>query len=1265
MDKKIIKLDLLVEMANQFKHNRVRPLEPVVLKVASAFIKFRHAQIKETLSTLFNYTVSDDELLLLQKKCIEIKPETPLGSLPPTTNELVYDSFWMLSDSDRNKVFVSMEVEELRRILNGIQYNDNSLLQKMLVDVVNGITYDITTMSIDELVILHSVSKYLKDTAIMLPAEGQIIGQIKQLEFLRPFQNLIENFKGREAELNRLFVYVDWYEKGSVFSRAEGIFRKSVNWHDKPPLIINGIGGIGKSTLIAKFIVNNLIERKGKRLPFLYFDFDQPGLSISDPLMIITNALVQLCFQFPNSKDYIEHIRNEINEGFKENEFAISAAASLLKYERYFYAFQESSYFNEPVLVVFDSFEELQYRASATELNNFYVFLQEINRYIPRLRLVFVGRSEMSNISQYTFQSLELNEFDLDAAEGFLTSIGIEEPELQKLIYERYGGNPLTLRLAGEYAKKDKTEFVAEIAYPNEGSKKQSVDKNIIQAVLVQRNLRHVHDARLKKIAIPGILVRRITAEVIQRILAVPCGLGEITIDDAASLFEELKKEKFLITETTTGYSFRQDLRIALKDMITRLEEYKDNEIHDRAVLFYENQLTLEDRAEYLYHRLIRGDDVSIIKSYYNPELRDYIENSIREFPADARAALAVVMGTAISNTTILNSSLVIWEEYCIRNIQESLKYGEQESLVSIRSVLQKRKERSKNSALIYWEAVVYERLGELTTAADIVQHALNIWDDGDYIEKGKLHLLLSEIYEYDKKYLQAYSTAEPYYHSMQKDDPGDAELELFFNFLFSLVRICKRLDMVQEAQEIIKNLSENYDIEVLSKKCYPFLPLPYRLFYKNNDSLIGFLHKLFYSFYTETKFQDTELLLRKDIQDKNEMEAFLRRRYQRSLKEISRPGSLAISMQDVLRFAECDSSQFRSTARKKLIICCDGVWDKVSSMDRGQFVTSNVDKLYHLISLKDGSDFVQLKFYDNSPYRFGSYNKLIGGVSGAELSKSIKDGYIFLSLNYAPGDEIYLFGFSRGAYVARSIAGMVRTCGIVKPEYLALVDKAYDLYKDRNSYTNPESEMMVAFRNQYSESARIKFIGVWETVGTLGIPLPWYKFMSRRKYMFHDVTLSGHIDYAYQALALDERRILFTPCLWQKSDAATDSDNPQVLEQRWFAGVHGNVGGGYSDSGLSDIALQWMISKAREVGLGFSRDVNSLKPNMVGEIRNTYTPLFWFWLPKWRRVNLNTNTCETIDSSVFERAKEMPSYKPINLLEYVSKTEPIPVDNS
>jgi hypothetical protein len=201
-------------------------------------------------------------------------------------------------------------------------------------------------------------------------------------------------------------------------------------------------------------------------------------------------------------------------------------------------------------------------------------------------------------------------------------------------------------------------------------------------------------------------------------------------------------------------------------------------------------------------------------------------------------------------------------------------------------------------------------------------------------------------------------------------------------------------------------------------------------------------------------------------------------------------------------------------------------------------------------------------------------------------ISDNIKDGYRFLAGNYDEGDEIFIMGFSRGAYSARSLVGMIKNLGILRRENIYIVDQAYKRYRDRSQDWAPRGKKAVEFRKRYSrQNGSVRFLGVFDTVGALGVPfgavLGWLvdKFLDCG---FHDTQLSSIVENAYHAVSIDERRLPFLPSL-MLPHPNHDSSN---FEEKWFAGVHSDVGGGYRQSGLSDIPLKWMATKAQQNGL-------------------------------------------------------------------------------
>lgn len=272
--------------------------------------------------------------------------------------------------------------------------------------------------------------------------------------------------------------------------------------------------------------------------------------------------------------------------------------------------------------------------------------------------------------------------------------------------------------------------------------------------------------------------------------------------------------------------------------------------------------------------------------------------------------------------------------------------------------------------------------------------------------------------------------------------------------------------------------------------------------------------------------------------------------------------------------------------------------------------------------------------------------SRIFGGMFGLGLSKNIRDGLLWLSQHYQPNDEIFIFGFSRGAYTARSLAGLIRKCGIPRQSghefsartMLGLIDTAYNIYRDRQ--WSVDSTPADSFRKTYSWPAmKIKFIGVWDTVGALGLPLHEVWFGSDY-YRFHDTQLSAIVENAFHAVGVDEHRPDFVVTMW---DINKPPAPRQRVEQRWFAGAHADVGGGYKDGKLSQIPLRWMQDRAKECGLQFTHDAHvdaeAHLAKMHDSLREFAFGLYarFPWIYDHYRPR-GTGVAEVIDESVFQR---------------------------
>jgi uncharacterized protein (DUF2235 family) len=318
----------------------------------------------------------------------------------------------------------------------------------------------------------------------------------------------------------------------------------------------------------------------------------------------------------------------------------------------------------------------------------------------------------------------------------------------------------------------------------------------------------------------------------------------------------------------------------------------------------------------------------------------------------------------------------------------------------------------------------------------------------------------------------------------------------------------------------------------------------------------------------------------------------------------------------------------------KRLVVCCDGTWNRPDHIDQGVAAPTNVAKLALALADEDGAGNPQVLHYQ-AGVGTRPWEQLLGGGFGVGLSRNVMECYRFVVENYEPGDELYFFGFSRGAFTARSLAGLVRNSGILKPGHRDRINEAYKLYRSSSKDTQPTGIAAELFRRAHAYSeVYIQCVGVWDTVGALGIPIDGFRPpLLSKLWTFHDTTLSRYVRNAFHAVAIDERRQPFKPTLWVQQDDAGD----QTLVQMFFAGVHCDVGGGYREPELSELALVWMVDNARGCGLAFRaghlvvrqeydaakrREGIELAPDPLGPLHDSRTRFYRLLPPYDRRID-------------------------------------------
>jgi uncharacterized protein (DUF2235 family) len=378
----------------------------------------------------------------------------------------------------------------------------------------------------------------------------------------------------------------------------------------------------------------------------------------------------------------------------------------------------------------------------------------------------------------------------------------------------------------------------------------------------------------------------------------------------------------------------------------------------------------------------------------------------------------------------------------------------------------------------------------------------------------------------------------------------------------------------------------------------------------------------------------------------------------------------------------------------KKLALFFDGTWNKPET-------NTNLWRLSLMLAEKDQAGVPQMKFYDEGVGTHW-FDRISGGAFGFGLSENVRLGYRWLMEHYNPGDDIFIFGFSRGAFTARSLAGIIARCGLLKPDapmsFMQLYQRyqkgdavrpIYQLKFDQAQGKNDFSfEEKILLKYTYYHRDLIKMVGVWDTVGSLGVPFGNIPGISSRTMSFHDTHLSTVVQNCYQALALDEQRKPYWAILWTRfvpvvpNSATVARPDDRMVEQRWFSGAHCNVGGGYENDLMQQRPLAWIQQKANDYGLAFrsetlvTDDDLDLKPcdsyaQFLGGLWKIITlgKRYLRWVmsdPIKKEAHMKGNQSigagfvetvnERIDLSIFRRCQRYSDYRPQNLKEWAAR---------
>lgn len=301
-------------------------------------------------------------------------------------------------------------------------------------------------------------------------------------------------------------------------------------------------------------------------------------------------------------------------------------------------------------------------------------------------------------------------------------------------------------------------------------------------------------------------------------------------------------------------------------------------------------------------------------------------------------------------------------------------------------------------------------------------------------------------------------------------------------------------------------------------------------------------------------------------------------------------------------------------------------------------------------IQQEDEDGVQQVIFYDSGVGTQGAVDKVMGGGFGDGIDVNIRELYTFLALNYDEGDEVYLFGFSRGSYTVRSLCGLIYESGLVRRNHLQFVKEAYDLYRENEDV---ESERAVAFREEHGERIPIKLLVCFDTVGSLGLPFDGpsvFGVFDPEKYQFHSTTLNPLIENAIHMLSIDEDRSVFSPTLMEHHEEV----GPEQLTQLFFWGGHGGIGGGDSRQTISaDTTLCFCVEEMQRRGLGLAIDMSQMPeyPDVTVDTEELKSSSVMNFVEKLTgKFVRDIPSLDMIHKSAVKRFKLKPEWRPASL---------------
>lgn len=667
--------------------------------------------------------------------------------------EQVGAATWSLTQAARRRSLTAMrEPTRLRELRLRLHIAAPATLQRMADLLLKGAPLP-PALTIGELAALVEAHGWYNRLLPWLPPAEVLQSRLARAELLEPMQRLIgDQFVGRKHELNRLADYVGILKSEGMLqsmgvSARRFVRRARRSLLSDPPLFVLGPGGVGKSSLMARFILDHVDPAGDAPLPFVLVDFDRAQVEPTLPLSLLLAAIQQLRVQFPDHTDAMVRISESLTQRMRARDaMEVTKSFSLQESVVVDFAVQVDTMLggldeSTPLLWVLDTFEEPQ-RMGESTVGPLWELMDTLQRHLPRLRLVVCGRVAPPG---FRWDTVPLDEFDQPSALVYLrqrlAQIGAAERADESTLIRviaMVGRSPLVLRLAARLIAEADPQLLM-----------RKIRGERILAFLFHRVLEHIRvheqldagervdtDERAKlqdelaRLVFPGLVVRRITAGVIHHVLAKPCGVEMRDAGHAERLFKALRQQVDIVDtggddNDEPSLLHRSDLRrMMLRDLDARAGARTVERIARRAVRHHQSFGTPSHRAEEIYHRLRLGQTAATIRARWQPEVQPYLLGALDDMDRPTmRNLLADLLGVTLDAEALKDAAQDDWERQTERRAAEYLRAG---SPTRALQSLQERQQRLVASPLLGLEAQAWHLLGNFQRAGALARRAFD-----------------------------------------------------------------------------------------------------------------------------------------------------------------------------------------------------------------------------------------------------------------------------------------------------------------------------------------------------------------------------------------------------------------------------------------------------------------------------------------------------------------------------------------------------------